>query len=350
MIDYQKYLISESASIKEALISLNKLSGDILTLFVLNKDSCVIGSITDGDIRRNLLLGFTLDDNVTKVMHTNFFYIEEGNVDVELIRTLRNKGISLLPSLNAGKQIVEVHNLKKRRSILPFDAVMMAGGKGERLRPLTEKIPKPLLKVGNKAIIDYNVDNLIFSGVNNIFVTVNYLSKQIEDHFAEPQEGIQIKCVKEPEFFGTLGSVKFVETFENDTILVMNSDLFTNIDFEDFYLHYFNSGADIMVAAVPYSLNIPYGVLSLSGSEIKGIEEKPTYNHYVNAGIYMIRKKLLDMIPDNTYYDATDLIKDALEKGFKIINYPLTGYWIDIGKHEDYRKVQELAEHLQKRS
>lgn len=350
MIDFQKYLISENATVKEALVVLNNLSGDILTLIVTDQNGCMVGTLTDGDIRRNLVIGHTLDEKVKVVMHKNFRYVVDGNIDVEMIRKLRNTDVALLPSLNLDNQIVKVYNLKKRISVLPFDAVLMAGGKGERLRPLTERIPKPLLKVGSKAIIDYNIDSLIHFGVENIYVTVNYLSEQIEKHFAKPVDGIKVECVKEPEFLGTIGSVKFIKEFKNDSVLVMNSDLFTNIDYEDFYISFLKSNADILVASIPYSVNIPYGVLSMEGSEIFGIDEKPTFNHYVNAGIYLIKKNLLNLIPDNTFFDATDLIKETFSKGFKVLNYPLTGYWIDIGKQEDYKKVQELAEHLQKRS
>ena len=346
MIDFQKYIISEKASIKDALVTLNKLSGDVLTLFVIDKNGCMTGTLTDGDIRRKLVEGYTLEEKVVNAMHTDFRYVEDNNVDVEKIKAFREAGIILLPTLDTGRHIVRVYNLKKRRSILPFDAVLMAGGKGERLRPLTEHTPKPLLKVGGKAIIDYNVDRLISFGVEHISVTVNYLKEQLESHFEEPREGIQVKCVREPAFLGTMGSLKFVNTFHNDVVLVMNSDLFTNIDYEYFYLSFVNCGADVLAAAIPYTVNIPYGVFDLEESVIKGIEEKPAYDYYVNAGIYLIKRELLDQIPDNTYYDATDLIKKLATDGYKVVRFPLTGYWIDIGKHEDYKRVQELVEHL----
>ena len=152
----------------------------------------------------------------------------------------------------------------------------MAGGKGERLRPLTEKTPKPLLPVGDKAIIDYNVDNLIYHGIKHISVTVNYLKEQIEEHFATERDGVIVNCIREPRFLGTIGSLRFVEKFENDTILVMNSDLFTNIDLEDFYLHFFESGADMSAAAVPYSISVPYGVFNVNEENITGLTEKPS--------------------------------------------------------------------------
>ena len=200
--------------------------------------------------------------------------------------------------------------------------------------------------MGDKCIIDYNVDALINYGLENISVTVNYLGEQIEDHYKEKRQQVQIKCVREPEYLGTIGSVKFVDSFVNDTVLVMNSDLFTNIDYEDFYLHFLQNDADMSVAAVPYSVNVPYGIFELAGRDVQGIKEKPTYNYYANAGIYLIKSELLDLIPDNVFYNATDFMEMLIAKNHKVIRYPLTGYWIDIGKPEDYQKAQELVKHL----
>jgi NDP-sugar pyrophosphorylase family protein len=222
----------------------------------------------------------------------------------------------------------------------------MAGGKGERLRPLTERIPKPLLLVGSKPIIDYNVDNLINYGVENITVTVNYLKEQIEEHFREPREGIRVRCVPETNFLGTIGAVRNIDSFRNDVVLVMNSDLFTNINYEDFYLDFLNNGADMAAAAIPYSVNVPYGIFELDGQHVQGVREKPTYNYYANAGIYLIKRDILNIIPKNTFYNATDFIEAVVAKGFKVTQFSLTGYWIDIGKMEDYKKAQDFVKHL----
>ena len=229
---------------------------------------------------------------------------------------------------------------------MPIDAVLMAGGKGERLRPLTEKVPKPLLPVGDKTIIDYNIERLLSYGVEHISITVNYLREQIESHFKDKRENIQVECVREPTYLGTIGSVKFVPTFHHDTILVMNSDLFTNIDYEEFYLHFRKYNADMSVAAVPYSHSVPYGVFELDGHDILGIKEKPVFNYYANAGIYLIKRSLIGLIPDNVYCDATDLMDLLIKRRKKIVRFPLMGFWVDIGKKEDYAKVREIAKYL----
>lgn len=345
MEDYFKYLITDKASIREALGALNALSHDVLVLFVMNDCGQMVGTLTDGDIRRHLINNGETTDCIGQVMRRQFHFVKEYFLLSDL-QKYRSQNISLIPCLDEEFRIVKVINLKEKKSLLPIDAVLMAGGKGERLRPLTEKTPKPLLHVGEKAIIDYNIDSLISYGVEHISVTVNYLREKVEAHFKLPHDTVQIQCVREPQYLGTIGSIKFVDTFYNDTVLVMNSDLFTNIDYEDFYLHFKEHDADMSVAAVPYSVSVPYGIFELKGRDICGVREKPTYNYYANAGIYLIKRELLDRIPTNTFYNATDFMEMLIREKMKVVRFPITGYWIDIGKHEDYKKAQELAKHL----
>ena len=344
-MDYSKYTISKESTIKDALVQLDELSDDALTLFVLDGKQ-MVGTLTDGDIRRALIRNILIDESVEQVMNRFFRYICPKENNIQKIREIKSSGVQLLPCLDENREILTIHNLRVKKSILPIDAVLMAGGKGERLRPLTEKTPKPLLRVGEKSIIDYNVDNLISYGVENIHVTTNYLAEQLEQHFAEERKGVRINCVREKEYFGTIASVKLIHYIKSNEVLVMNSDLFTNINFEDFYRHFLENNADMSVAAVPYSVNVPYGIFELEGRNIQGIKEKPTYNYYANAGIYLIKKCLLDLIPDGTYFNATDFIDLIVLQGKSVVRYPLVGYWIDIGKPEDYHKAQDFVRHI----
>lgn len=345
MKDYCKYLINSQATIKDALIALNNLSHDVLVLFVMDDEQKIVGTLTDGDIRRYLIVGGTLDDTVVIAMQTDFCFVQ-SDTPLSVIRDYKRNSLSLIPCLDENRHIIKVINLRNKKSLLPIDAVLMAGGKGERLRPLTEKVPKPLLHVGDKAIIDYNIDSLISYGVEHVSVTVNYLHEQIEEHFKESRNGIQIQCIREPQYLGTIGSIKFVDLFYNDTVLVMNSDLFTNINYEDFFLHFKEHDADMSVAAIPYSISVPYGIFELDGRNIEGIREKPTYNYYANAGIYLIKRDHLNKIPRDTFFNATDFMEMLIREKMKVVRFPITGYWIDIGKHEDYKKAQELVKHL----
>lgn len=308
-----RHIILNSFTILDALNRINNIHEGPLVLFVVDSENKVIGSLTDGDIRRALIKGISVTETVEKAVHRNFNFLRKNvNDDVKNIHIQRELKMKLVPVLDENNQIYEIINLEKYKTQLPVDAVLMAGGKGERLRPLTEKTPKPLIKVGEKCIIDYNIDSLISYGIKNIFVTVNYLGEQLEEHFKEKRDGIKINTVKEPKYLGTIGSIKFVESFYNDTILVMNSDLFTNIDYEDFYLHFKEHDADMSVAAVPYIVKVPYGVFNLEGRNIKGVTEKPTISYYANAGIYLIKKELLKLIPENKFYNATDFMSSLI--------------------------------------
>ena len=342
------HIISQDKTLLDALRVINGMGSGPLVLFVVDdSDSRMVGTLTDGDVRRALIRGVRMDDRISEAMHRDFNFLRKGvNDGVPDIRRQRNLKMKLVPILDAENHITDIINLERYRSRLPIDAVLMAGGKGERLRPLTEKTPKPLIKVGDKCIIDYNIDSLLSYGLKHISVTVNYLGEQLEEHFRVERDGIRIRTVHEPKFLGTIGSIKFVETFYHDTVLVMNSDLFTNIDYEDFYLHFMQNDADMSVAAVPYVVKVPYGVFNLEGRDIKGVTEKPTISYYANAGIYLIKKERLDLIPENEFFNATDFMDLLITKGYKVIRYPISGYWIDIGQHDELERAREIAKHI----
>lgn len=346
MID-EKHLFPHNKTLLEALSVINSLSPDPLVLFVVDEEKRMVGTLTDGDSRRALIAGASVNDPVTKIMHRNFNYIQQEDIEnVFEIRHQKEMQMKLLPILDQNRHIVDIINLEKFKSRLPVDAVLMAGGKGERLRPLTEKKPKPLLSIGNKAIIDHNVDRLISYGIQHINVTINYLKEQIIEHYKEPHNGILVQTIEEPKFLGTIGSIKLVPKFYNDTVLLMNSDLFTNIDYEDFFLHFKEYDAEMSVAAVPYNVSIPYGILDLDGRNIKGLLEKPQYNHYANAGIYLIKRRALDEIPDGEFFNATDLVEKLISEGKSVIRYPLNGTWIDIGNIQEYERAKDLVKHI----
>ena len=341
------HIINQNITLLEALSRINVLAPDPLVLFVVDDENRMVGTLTDGDSRRALIGGASVNDKAEKIMLRNFRYMRLDDINNVLeIRHQKEMLMKLVPILDEERHIVDIINLEKFKTRLPVDAVLMAGGKGERLRPLTEKTPKPLLPVGNKAIIDHNVDRLISYGVKHISVTVNYLKEQIEEHYNEPRNGVHIQTVREPKFLGTIGSIRFVPKFYNDTVLLMNSDVFTNIDYEDFYLHFQQHDAEMSVAAIPYNVSIPYGILDLDGRNILGLLEKPKYTYYANAGIYLIKRRALDVIPEDTFFNATDLVEKLIGERRKVIRYPLNGTWIDIGNPQEYQKAQDLVKHL----
>lgn len=344
------FTITKNATVLDVLKRIDTLSiTNTKLVFVLDENEKVIGSVTDGDCRRGLINGKLLTSSVTEIMNSNFTSLQKNCYDIEKIQQIRERGLKYVPELNEDGTLYTIRDFTEGKSYIPVDAVLMAGGKGERLRPLTLETPKPLLKVADKPIIDYNVENLMHYGVEHINVTVNYLGEQIEKHFKELYNGQQIKCVREGKFLGTIGSLDIIEDWHNDTILLMNSDLFTNIDFESFYIHFKKHNADMSVAAVPYNVNIPYGIFEIENTrEIKGVKEKPSFYYYANAGIYLIKRELLNLIPKDTFYNATDFMDKLIELEKKVIRFPIAGYWVDIGKPEDFKSVQEFARNLGK--
>ena len=341
------HIINKDITLLEALSRINGVAPDPLVLFVLDEDDRMVGTLTDGDSRRALISGASVNDKVEKIMHKNFNYMKVEDLDnVKEIKRQRDLMMRLVPILDKEHHIVEIINLEKYKTRLPIDAVLMAGGKGERLRPLTEKTPKPLLKVGDKCIIDHNIDRLINYGIKHISVTVNYLKEQLEEHFVEPRGEVKVQTVREPKFLGTIGSIRFVKEFYNDTVLVMNSDLFTNINYEDFYLHFKEHDADMSVAAVPYDVDIPLGILNLNGRNITGLSEKPHFGYYANAGIYLIKKSALDLIPEDKMFHSTDLVEALIAAGRKVIRFPIGGTWIDIGTPQEFRRANDMVKYV----
>lgn len=224
----------------------------------------------------------------------------------------------------------------------------MAGGRGQRLSPLTDDCPKPLLKVGGSPIVEYSIRRLVKAGVKDVTFCVNYLGDMIQDHFGDGKElEANINYIFEPSPLGTIGAVSLKEDFIFEDILVINGDLLTTINFERFYAFYLEQDADLAIATIPYRINLPYGILDKnSDHEVRSIKEKPSYTHYINTGIYLMRKDVLDYIPQNKAFDAVDLIDAAMKNNAKVAAFTLLDYWIDIGQIDDYYKAQEDIQFL----
>lgn len=345
MKDFKKNIIYQDASVIEALKRLNFIRGS-LTLFVLDNNEKLIGTLTDGDIRRGFINGLTLEDSVNKFMLHDFYKIDNG-FTVQDFKDIKLKKIKLLPVLDKEGKIEKVYDLNNQNSILPLECMIMAGGRGERLRPLTDSTPKPMLKLGDKPIIEHNIDRLISYGIEKIYISVKYLGQQIVDYFGDgSSKGIKIEYIWEEEPLGTAGALSLVDNFSTKHILLMNSDLFTDVNFEDMYLDLLSSNSSMVIASIPYSTKIPYGIFSTEDNKIKGIKEKPVYTNYANAGIYIFDKKLIKKIPKNTYYNITTLVQELVSENISIIHFPIIGYWIDIGQHQDYANAQEIIKHL----
>tara|TARA_B110000003_G_C16617270_1_gene521738 strand:+ start:961 stop:1998 length:1038 start_codon:yes stop_codon:yes gene_type:complete len=335
-----KYIISSEDTIMSAFKMLDALP-ILQTVFVSDTHKRIIGTVTDGDIRRGFINGLNLDDLVKDFVNKQFSFLVEGEENFKKFSEFRVRMLKAVPLLNKDGDLLKIYDFTKTKSILPIDAVIMAGGKGERLYPLTKDIPKPLLQIGDKTIISYNFDRLLQFGINNQHVTVNYLSDQIKDYCSGYNSDINFNIVQEDCFLGTAGALSLINKFDNELVLLMNSDLLTDIDYEDLYKHFISSNADILVASVPYPVSIPYAIFKNEGSKVKSFEEKPEYIYYANAGIYLIKKDLINLIPKGKMYNATDFMQIIIDSGKNLQHYPIQSYWLDIGKHNDYIKAQQ---------
>ena len=341
MLNKQNNILSSKSTIRTALEKLTLL-GESLTLFVIDPTSILIGVVTDGDIRRGLIRGCKLEDSVVEIMNKNFIAIYEDQLTREAVDDFKKSSAKIIPILDKNQRILRFVNISEINSVLPVHAIIMAGGKGERLLPLTITTPKPMLQVNGKPIIEHNIDLLTKYGIGNLHISVNYLKNTIKDYFGKGEsKNITIDYLDEEKPLGTFGSIKLSNSYKYEDLLIMNSDLLTNINFADFYKTFKDSKADMAIATTSYLVNIPYAVLETENGFVKSFKEKPTYTYFSNAGIYLIKKELVHEIPDNEFYNATDLINKLITTNRVVLTYPILGYWLDIGRPEDYAKAIE---------
>jgi dTDP-glucose pyrophosphorylase len=346
MRHYKEHLILKGTTVLKAMAQLNVLARDAI-LFVVDEHDTLIGSLTDGDVRRGLLKGFSVQDDVQEIIQPNPRFIEKGDYSLEQIIEFRKGHFKIIPVIDGQRRVVNIINLGELLSYLPVDAVIMAGGRGSRLQPMTDTTPKPLLKVGDKTIIKHNLDRLKRFGMDDFWISVRYLGEQIEEQLGNgADQNVSIDYVWEDKPLGTIGAVSKIKNFQHDYVLVTNSDILTTLDYEDFFLDFISRDADMSVATIPYNVDVPYAVMETENNKVLSFKEKPTYTYYSNGGIYLIKREVLERIPQDEFYNSTDLMEDLLKNEGKLISYPMRTYWLDIGKPQDFIKAQEDIKHL----
>jgi dTDP-glucose pyrophosphorylase len=344
--NFQQHLISSRSFIIDALKQLNTLAKDAI-LFVVDENNRLIGSLTDGDVRRGLLSGYSTENKVDDFVQFHPRYIRRGNYDIKNIIQLRADNFKVLPVLNKDDIVVNVINFRFLKSYLPLDAIIMAGGRGSRWSPLTDTTPKPLLKIGNKPIIEHNLDRLRKFGVDDFFISLRYLGEQIENYFGKGESrGVSIQYVWEDQPLGTIGAVSKIANFQHEYVLIINSDILTNLNYEDFFLDFIENDADMSVVTIPYTVVVPYAVMETTANLVDSFKEKPSYTYYSNGGIYLVKREILKNIPTNTHYNTTDLMQLLVDQNKKVITFPMRQYWLDIGKPEDFEKAQVDIKHI----
>lgn len=353
MSKYNRLLVDHQATIVELLKKIEEVTQSIVlekpTLFLVDENKKLIGSLSDGDIRRALIKGHDLRSKAKEIANVNFKTLHKKNYTTQTINSLKKDQIKLIPLIDDDGRVVDIIHLTEVKGLLPVDCLIMAGGRGERLKPITDEIPKPLVVIGSKPILEHNIDRLRQCLVKNITLSIRYKGEKIKEYFGTGEaKNIHIGYVTENEPLGTIGALSLIENFRNDNILVMNSDLLTNIDLPDFFDFFISQKAEMAVATIPYKVSVPYAVLeTMEFNLVKSFNEKPEYTYYSNAGIYLISKKLVRLIPKNKKFDATDLMQAVIDNKMKLVSYPILGYWLDIGNHKDYEKAKEDIKHIQ---
>lgn len=340
--DIIKLFVYKDYSIKQVLKVID--SGAKGIAIVVDKEQHLLGTITDGDIRRALLSGISLDDDLDKIIHKNPTYATE-NMKREEIKYLFIKNVvKEIPIVDDNKKVIDLISI--RDILIPEgkenQVIIMAGGLGTRLKELTEEIPKPMLKVGQDPILHHIINNFKQYGYNDILMSVNYKGEIIENYFQDGVAyGVKIKYIRENKRLGTAGGIKLGQEYLKKPFFVINGDIFTNLNVDNMMSFHKENGFDMTIGVREYSFQIPYGIIKNNGKMVNGVQEKPTVNCLISAGVYCLNPNLLEYIPKDTYFEITDLINICVEKGLKVGNYEIKEYWMDIGKIEDYNKVNE---------
>ncbi len=320
------------------------------TLFVVDGENRLVGTLTDGDIRRWILAEGNLDGTVEKICNTNPCVVY-GDYDLGWIkREMLERRIGSIPVINASREVVDVlfwetifgENLvRKQASPIELPVVIMAGGKGTRLDPFTRILPKPLIPLGEKTVIEFIIDSFVKCGVAKFYISVNYKSKIIKSYFEELNPPYVIEYIYEDKPLGTAGSLRHLRGNIVTPLIVTNCDVIIKADYRDIVEHHISSRNDITLVASLKNYNIPYGVCEIgSGGRLSRIREKPEYNFLVNTGIYLLQPETLELIPENEFFHITHLIEKVQAAGGRIGVFPISDKsWIDTGEWVEYKNA-----------
>lgn len=347
-LDLSRLFISPTSTIQQAAACIDtNLQGIAL---VVDAERHLLGTIVDGDIRRAMLANLDLKTSVTEILarkpaaYSTPISAAYGTPPDALLKLMHDRSVRHVPLVDMAGCVVDLFSINRALTDepdLPVQAVLMAGGKGTRLRPLTENLPKPMLPVGDRPLMELVVEQLRAAGIKQINVTTHYLPEKIEQHFGDGKAfGVDIRYVPEDQPLGTAGGVGLIET-PDMPLLVMNGDLLTDVDFRAMLDFHREQEAWLTVAVRQYEFTVPYGVIESEDGFVKGVTEKPALRFFVNAGIYLLEPSAHRLIPTGERMDMPDLIQKLLDSGHPVASFPIREYWLDIGQHADYQRAQE---------
>ena len=345
--ELDQYLIDPGKSLRDVMSGLNLTRGFVV---VVDSGQRLLGTVTDGDIRRSILADVDLDQPVDVLLrqpwrHATPLTAPVGTAESKLLQMMTEAKVRHIPLVDASGRVCGVASLEDlvRDYELPLTAVVMAGGLGTRLRPLTEDLPKPMLPVGGRPLMEHIIGGLRAAGIRKVNITTHYKGELIEDHFGDGSDfGVDIEYVDEEEPLGTAGALSLLEA-SDEPFLIINGDIVTKVDLRAMLDYHTEHRADMTVALRHHEYTVPFGVVDIDGVELTGIREKPTQRLLINAGIYLVGPEAAKRVPDRSRYDMTDLIHDAIGDGLKVVGFPVQEYWMDVGQMADYEKAQAEA-------
>ena len=341
MRDITRLTILYNQSITEALQVIDK--GAIRLAVVIDEGEKVIGTISDGDIRRALLKNTPLDTSIEEIYFKNPVLAKYDEPKEQIIQKAIQKHVYQIPIIDPNGRLCDIEDLATLISITQRKnrVILMAGGLGTRLRPLTQDTPKPLLKVGNKPILETIVKNFAQYGFTHITISVNYKSEMIKEYFGDGSDyGVKIDYIEEDKRLGTAGALSLIEDRPTEPFFVMNADLLTDVNFTHLLDFHHKEKALGTMCVREYDFQVPYGVIETNESDITSIVEKPVHKFFVNAGIYVLSPEVFDYIPQNEFYDMPTLFNTLIEKKQKASSFPVHEYWLDIGRMSDFEQAQ----------
>jgi dTDP-glucose pyrophosphorylase len=341
MNEWKQAVVAPEASLRDAIARIDK-SGMALAL-VLDGAGRLAGVLSDGDVRRAILRGCDLATPTSKVMNPRPTSAPATSTSEELLALMRRKVLRHVPLLDEHKVVVGLATLDALSGVIerPNWVVLMAGGLGTRLRPLTEATPKPMLPVSGKPILQNILESFAEQGFRRFYISVNYLADSIRNHFGDGSNwGVEINYLLESKRLGTAGALSLLPERPAESMIVMNGDLLTRVRFDGMLHFHSEHGAAATMAVREYDFQVPYGVVRMQGSSISGIDEKPVHRFFVNAGIYALSPDVLDHVPADDYLDMTTLFERVMATPNQVFAYPVREYWLDVGRLEEFERAQ----------
>lgn len=352
MANLERFLVKPETAIRDVMANIGLAKGLAL---IVDGQTRLLGTVTDGDIRRAILTGVDTARPVGDLLkmprspdRAKPLTAPANTPSARLLQMMSEAELRHIPLLNESGQVVDVAVLDEmvKDYELPFSAVIMAGGQGTRLRPLTETTPKPMLPVGGKPLLEHTIDQLRTAGIRRVEITTHYLGEVIKQHFGDGANfGVAISYLRENEPLGTAGALSLREK-SDEPLLVVNGDVLSQVDVRAMLDFHNEHKAAMTVAVRRHKFEIPFGVVEIDGVDIRGVSEKPTISYLINAGMYVLSGEALSLVPPGQHYDMTDLIRDLTAAKRRVVGFPIEEYWMDIGRLGDYQKAQANSQRL----